>query len=247
MITNGILLESFATDLREAGLDRVTVSLHTLNDARFTTSISNQRSRRNINEQTSGIRAAIAAGLSPVKVNMVLFEDEMGGNVMEVAEIASFCRNVGIAEVRLYTLSDHKHFDSFTDSYVFWDQDLIEGVSDALEFRTSQLRLTFQRDVRNFIQNFSHSVYPKAEFHFTASGLNFALEPMMAERFNEIDNGVGQEGPYAIRLAADGSIRTQLHTTSELNPLNLLRSGADLADLTDSFVEARDSFPTFTE
>ena len=69
MTTNGTLLKSLAEPLARAGLDRVTVSLDSLDDAIF----------RDMNDMDfplvmvlEGIEAAAAAGLGPVKLNAVV-------------------------------------------------------------------------------------------------------------------------------------------------------------------------------
>ncbi|MFA7249786.1 MAG: GTP 3',8-cyclase MoaA [Dehalococcoidia bacterium] len=69
MTTNGTMLKSLATRLADAGLDRVTVSLDSLDDAIF----------RDMNDMDfpvamvlEGIDAAVAAGLGPVKINAVV-------------------------------------------------------------------------------------------------------------------------------------------------------------------------------
>jgi GTP 3',8-cyclase len=66
--TNGIGLSRLAVPLRDAGLDRVNVSLDTLSPARFTTLTRRDRHA----DVLAGLRAAAAAGLSPVKINTVL-------------------------------------------------------------------------------------------------------------------------------------------------------------------------------
>ncbi|MFA5608830.1 MAG: GTP 3',8-cyclase MoaA, partial [Alcaligenes sp.] len=69
LTTNGTLLGRKAQVLKDAGLNRVTVSLDALDDARFT-----QLSDSGVSVSTvlDGIAKAQAAGLSPVKVNMVV-------------------------------------------------------------------------------------------------------------------------------------------------------------------------------
>ena len=69
MTTNGSLLERKAGALKKAGLDRITVSLDALDEATF--------KRMNdvdfpVSKVLAGIEAASAAGLDPVKVNMVV-------------------------------------------------------------------------------------------------------------------------------------------------------------------------------
>jgi cyclic pyranopterin phosphate synthase len=68
LTTNGIGLERTAGALREAGLDRVNVSLDTLRPATFATLTR----RRRHGDVLRGLAAARAAGLTPVKVNAVL-------------------------------------------------------------------------------------------------------------------------------------------------------------------------------
>jgi cyclic pyranopterin phosphate synthase len=69
LTTNGVLLPEHASALKEAGLDRVTVSLDADDDATFT--------RMNdagvpVSRVLAGIAAAEAAGLGPIKLNMVV-------------------------------------------------------------------------------------------------------------------------------------------------------------------------------
>ncbi|MCK9922168.1 GTP 3',8-cyclase MoaA [Frankia sp. AgPm24] len=68
LTTNGLRLAELATRLRSAGLDRVNVSLDTLDASRFVTLTRRDR----LEDVLAGLRAAAAAGLTPVKVNSVL-------------------------------------------------------------------------------------------------------------------------------------------------------------------------------
>jgi cyclic pyranopterin phosphate synthase len=68
LTTNAIGLERLAEPLRDAGLDRVNISLDTLDEERFNTLAH----RRRLKDTLSGLRAAAAAGLVPVKINTVL-------------------------------------------------------------------------------------------------------------------------------------------------------------------------------
>ena len=69
LTTNGSLLARKAQALKDAGLDRVTVSLDALDDATF-------RSMNDVDfsvaDVLAGIDAAHAAGLGPIKINMVV-------------------------------------------------------------------------------------------------------------------------------------------------------------------------------
>ncbi|MGC5285662.1 GTP 3',8-cyclase MoaA [Micromonospora sp. DT231] len=76
LTTNGIGLDRLAPALRTAGLDRVNVSLDTLDADRFTRLTRRPR----LDAVLAGLAGAAAAGLDPVKINSVLMrgvnEDE---------------------------------------------------------------------------------------------------------------------------------------------------------------------------
>ena len=68
LTTNGIGLDRLAVPLRDAGLDRVNVSLDTLDPARFLALTRRDRHA----DVLRGLCAAASAGLTPVKINTVL-------------------------------------------------------------------------------------------------------------------------------------------------------------------------------
>ncbi|HEY2307109.1 MAG TPA: GTP 3',8-cyclase MoaA [Streptosporangiaceae bacterium] len=82
--TNGIGLDRLAGPLAEAGLDRINVSLDTLQPAVF-----KQLARRDrLDDVLRGLAAAAVAGLTPVKVNSVLMRDVNDG---EVVALLRYC------------------------------------------------------------------------------------------------------------------------------------------------------------
>lgn len=82
LTTNGLLLERYAACLAKAGLNRVTVSLDTLDPARF----REVTRRGELSAVLAGVRAAETCGLGPVKYNVVVMRDY---NLHEVADIAA--------------------------------------------------------------------------------------------------------------------------------------------------------------
>lgn len=78
LTTNGVLLEKYAKEIADAGLDRVNVSMDSLRPERYREITRGG----DIERVLRGIRAAEQAGLLPVKINMVpvrdLNEDEIG-------------------------------------------------------------------------------------------------------------------------------------------------------------------------
>jgi cyclic pyranopterin phosphate synthase len=68
MTSNGILLEEYAFQLKEAGLQRINISLDTLDPVRYHEITRNG----DINRVVAGIGAARNAGLYPIKINCVI-------------------------------------------------------------------------------------------------------------------------------------------------------------------------------
>jgi len=85
MTTNGILLEELARPLKDAGLNRVNISLDTINPVKF----SEITRGGDITKVLRGIQAAKDAGLEPVKINCVVFKSS---NEEDAIEVKAFCR-----------------------------------------------------------------------------------------------------------------------------------------------------------
>jgi cyclic pyranopterin phosphate synthase len=82
MTTNALLLGRIAADLKDAGLDRINVSIDTLDPAKF--KLMTRGGRLDLVWQ--GIEAADSVGLRPVKLNSVVVR---GHNDHEVHELAA--------------------------------------------------------------------------------------------------------------------------------------------------------------
>lgn len=76
--TNGILLGKYAGELKEAGLNRVNVSLDTLKRDRFKQITSGDK----LAEVLAGIEAAHQAGLEPVKINVVVMRGKNDDEIL---------------------------------------------------------------------------------------------------------------------------------------------------------------------
>nr|WP_205807899.1 GTP 3',8-cyclase MoaA [Micromonospora sp. HNM0581] len=88
LTTNGIGLHRLAAALRDAGLDRVNVSLDTLDRARFTRLTRRDR----LADVLAGLAGAASAGLTPVKINAVLLR---GVNDDEATALLRFALDHG--------------------------------------------------------------------------------------------------------------------------------------------------------
>ncbi|MBB6482036.1 GTP 3',8-cyclase MoaA [Spirochaeta isovalerica] len=85
MTTNGFLLGEMAEELKERGLDRVNISLDTVNREKFL----NITRRDGLDKVISGIDAAVKAGLNPVKLNSVIMR---GTNDDEILNLVRFAQ-----------------------------------------------------------------------------------------------------------------------------------------------------------
>jgi GTP 3',8-cyclase len=92
LTTNGATLRNIATELRESGLDRINVSLDSLQRERFLA----MTRRDELDNVLAGINEAVATGFDKVKVNTVV---ERGTNDDEILPLATFGRDLGV-EVR---------------------------------------------------------------------------------------------------------------------------------------------------
>lgn len=83
LTTNGLLLERMARELREAGLDRINISLDTLQAEKFA------RITRGGSLETvlRGIAAAEAVGLAPIKINAVAMRGVNDDEVLDLARL----------------------------------------------------------------------------------------------------------------------------------------------------------------
>ena len=86
MTTNGHLLAEIAQPLKDAGLDRVTVSMDAVDPERFAriTRVPN-----GYESVLAGVRASRRAGLDPVKINCVLLR---GFNEDQIIPFGMFAR-----------------------------------------------------------------------------------------------------------------------------------------------------------
>lgn len=111
MTTNGILLEKYAEDLKNAGLDRVNVSLDTLDKETY--EIITRKDY--LEDAKKGIIKAVEVGFYPVKINMVIMKDI---NQNEIDDMFEFCKKHDIV-LQLIELieSENCDEDKFSSKY----------------------------------------------------------------------------------------------------------------------------------
>jgi cyclic pyranopterin phosphate synthase len=123
--TNGTLLSKYAYDLAEAGLRRVNVSLDTLRPDRYQR-ITGGNSNV-LDSVLGGVCAAVDAGLTPVKLNMVLLS---GINDDEIWDLVDFARSNRDVILQIIELMDSTGICENVD---------MGAVEDALRARASEI------------------------------------------------------------------------------------------------------------
>ena len=124
MTSNGILLEKYAQGLKDAGLNRINVSLDTLN--RETYEFITRKDY--LESAKAGILKAVEVGLYPVKINMVIMKDI---NQNEVKDMFEFCKenNMVLQLIELIE-SENCDDDKFSADYHYKLDMLEERLAD---------------------------------------------------------------------------------------------------------------------
>jgi cyclic pyranopterin phosphate synthase len=88
LTTNGLLLSGIAKELHNAGLNRINISMPSLNPETY-----HKLTGGKLEAALEGIKAAIDAGFNPVKLNMVILKDE---NVNDVQDMINYAAKMGV-------------------------------------------------------------------------------------------------------------------------------------------------------
>jgi cyclic pyranopterin phosphate synthase len=207
LTTNGVALAGCAEELVAAGLDRVNVSLDTLDRARFAALTRRDR----LDDVLAGIAAAAAAGLRPMKINAVLMRN---GNLDEAPALLDWALCNG------YQLRFIEHMPLDADHN--WTREVMVSASEVLE-RLGGYRLA-PRSAR------AHA--PAEEFDV----LDGPNRDAWAEHPGRLGVIASVTRPFCrdcdrLRLTADGQLRTCLFARDETDLRAALRSGATDAEI----------------
>ncbi len=120
MTTNGTTLRLLAGSLRSAGLDRLNVSLDSLDRQRF----FEMTRRDELHRVLDGIEAAKEVGFGPVKINTVVQRDV---NDDEILDLAAFGREQGV-EVRFIEFMPLDASGGWTDASVVGQDEIVARI-----------------------------------------------------------------------------------------------------------------------
>ncbi|MCH7476507.1 MAG: GTP 3',8-cyclase MoaA [SAR324 cluster bacterium] len=131
LTTNGWFLAQQAEALKTAGLARVTVSLDSLDDR-----VAGQMNGRGygVERVLEGINAAIAAGLTPVKVNVVV---KRGENEDSVVKLARYFRRRGVI-VRYIEFMDVGNRNGWRLDHVVPAAEIVEAISSEMPLEPAE-------------------------------------------------------------------------------------------------------------
>ncbi len=208
LTTNGITLDRKAADLVAAGLDRINISVDTLDRERFAALTRRDR----LPDVLAGIAAADVAGLQPLKINSVLVRD---GNLDEAGELLEWALRCG------YQLRFIEHMPLDADHT--WSRSEMVTAAEILEL----LRRDFVLEPRGHRGN-----APAEEFD-VLDGPGRASWANIPGRLGVI---ASVTRPFCrdcdrLRLTADGQLRTCLFAQRETDLRGPLRAGASDAEL----------------
>jgi cyclic pyranopterin phosphate synthase len=208
LTTNGISLDRSAGELAAAGLDRVNVSIDTLDRDRF-----HELTRRDrLDDVLRGVAAAAGAGLAPVKVNSVLVR---GSNLAEGPELLGWALRNG------YRLRFIEHMPLDADHT--WTRGDMVTADEILEL--------LQRDY--VLEPRGHRGHAPAEEFDVLDGPD---RSSWAETPGRVGVIASVTRPFCrdcdrLRLTADGQLRTCLFAQSETDLRGPLRAGASDEEL----------------
>jgi GTP 3',8-cyclase len=210
MTTNGIGLANRAAALAAAGLDRINISVDTLDPDTFATLTR----RRRLPDVLAGVRAARAAGLDPVKINSVLLR---GVNEHEASDLLRWAMTEGvqlrfIEQMPLDAQHGWRRSEMVTAAEIraqlAEEVDLVEDEHDAATRGSAPAEL------------------------FRVAGTDYAVG-IIASVTQPFCGACDR-----VRLTADGQIRNCLFARTESDLRTPLRAGADDDELASRWVAA---------
>jgi len=210
LTTNGIGLAAMASRLADAGLNRVNVSLDTLDRGRF-----QQIARRDrLDDVLRGLDAAASAGLTPVKVNAVLLR---GVNDDEAVPLLEFCLERGFILRFIEQMPlDPQHG---------WSREEMISADEVLAALSSSFDLRPDEEPRGS--------RPAERFVVSRNGVDLGLVGIIGSVTRPFCSDCDR-----VRLTADGAIRNCLFARDEHPLRDIVRGGGTDDDVAQVFARA---------
>lgn len=198
LTTNGVTLPLLAADLRSAGLSRINISCDSLQADRF---LALAR-RDGLARVLEGIDAAVKAGFSPVKLNVVMIR---GVNHDEAVDFARFGRERGV-QVRFIEYMP-------LDASGGWSLDQVVPADETV----AAIDAVFP------LEPLQHGSEPAARYRYRDGRGEIGVIPSVTRPFcGDCDR---------IRITAEGQLRTCLFSVEEHDLRSVMRGGGSDEDL----------------
>jgi cyclic pyranopterin phosphate synthase len=210
LTTNGVGLARRAGALAEAGLDRINVSLDTLQPDTFATLTR----RKRLSDVLEGVRAAREAGLDPVKINTVLMR---GVNDHEAVPLLEWAMAEGV-QLRFIEQMP-------LDAQHAWERSTMVTAAEIRARLSTHVTL-----VEDPADALARGSAPAELFRVAGTSHTVGIIAAVSKPFcGSCDR---------VRLTADGQIRTCLFSRTESDLRAPLRAGVSDADLADRWITA---------
>ena len=204
MTTNGALLGFQAQQLHSCGLRRVNISLPTLNAETY-----HKLTDGRIENALDGVKAAVTAGLYPVKLNMVILN---GVNVDAVPDMMDFARQTGtiLQLIELDPVNVNSNYFSVYHKFLDEHEEMLQQKAVKIE-------------TRRFMHN-------RHIYH---------LPDVTVEVVHPTENGEFCAHCTRLRVTSDGKLKTCLMRNDNLiDILTPMRQGASDEELKALFMRA---------
>lgn len=200
MTTNGLRLAPIAADLKAAGLDRVNISLPSLDAATYKELTGVDGKDRTV----AGIRAAIAAGLGPIKLNVVALEGSTD-TAESVDALLAFAQEVG-AWVQVIEFEN------------------VSGRVDPKVYRQlhSELGRLSERAAARAFQTDRNRLHDRPRYTFESHG-----RPVTVEVVQPVENPAFCMACHRLRLTSDGRLKGCLMTNQGIVDLRSILTHPD--------------------
>lgn len=209
LTTNGSNLFEMAGPLKSAGLHRINVSLHTLDQQRYERLCGVDI----VDKVVEGIASAVEAGLSPVKVNMVVLKDL---NVQDISPMIDFCGNVGAILQLIEYMADKDEANGRQFAEKFYS---LKDTETMLAKRASGFSV--------------NEIHRRRKYHVDNNG-----RPVTVEVVRPMHNTEFCANCTRIRVSSDGKVTPCLMDRSgTVDLLTPLRQGADDASLAELYLK----------
>lgn len=208
LTTNGQSFPENAPALKSAGLDRVTISLDSLDPQRFREITGVDA----IHKPFDAIKAAREHGFEPIKVNAVIVR---GRNDDELVDFARFAREHAIS----FRFIEFMPLDSGHE----WSRDMVVPGREVHDVINAVYPLTLKETTRGSGTSWK---YAFADGSPGEIGIIAPVTEMFCGQCSRI------------RLTADGQIRTCLFSTTEYDLRDVMRAGASRTEIVEFIEQA---------